>query len=482
MGEKTSVLNWFEKVSAIPRSSGHESALREWLISWAELEGLEHITDKVGNLLIKKKAPPEKAKLAAVLMQAHLDMVGEKNSGTEHNFLTDPIRLVKEGDWLRANETTLGADNGAGVALMLEILADKEAQHPPLECLFTVDEESGLTGALGLDSKLIGSKRLINLDSEEEGVITIGCAGGLTGSIYLNIKPFTPPAVCEPRRLLIRGLHGGHSGTDIHKRLGNSLKILARLMMEISPKGQNWYLQALEGGDKHNAIPREAYLEAWAEPEQWNSLEARLDAWREVISKEVGKEGADILFSIEPAKPQQAYEPKDFARIRDVLLSLPHGVSTFSKEVDGLVESSSNLASAVLNHDTDPPRLTIVFSVRSDKPSLLEILTEQYKAVARLAGAEVFTRDGYPAWSPDPSSPLLKQAISAWSELTGKPPIVSAVHAGLECGVIGEKIPGMDMISIGPDILGAHTPKERMNITSLEKIRGFLCNLLADLI
>ncbi len=474
------VLEWFDQICRIPHTSGHEEELRSFIQKWAQGQGLKTRTDAAGNLLVIKPGRGCGAQSASVALQAHLDMVAEKNLGVPHNFLQDPIRTVRDGDWLRADQTTLGADNGAGVALMLTVLEDQEIEHPPLECLFTIDEETGLTGALQMDPELLSSRVLINLDSEETGVITIGCAGGVTGVLSRTLPSERVPPDYIVKRIWVRGLKGGHSGTDIHKRLGNSLVLLSRLWDAVS-SGGDWRLQSFRGGDKHNAIPREAYLDAWAPAPAWEQVETHLANWQRTFAQELGDNGNSLEIKVTPASPELALGRNNSRLLGDFLLCLPHGVWTMSAQWSNLVETSSNLASVHTGWIDEEMQLRVLFSVRSDRRSLLEALLSRYASLGRLAGMKLDVRDGYPGWTPNPDSLLLQKACRVWQKLTGSEARVETVHAGLECGVLADKCPSLDMISIGPDIRGAHTPEERLHVPSLQLIGEYLVKLLREL-
>jgi len=474
------VLKWFEKICAIPHPSGHEAALRSFIQEWAQANHLKVKTDQAGNLVVLKAGQHRGVNAPTLALQAHLDMVAEKNLGVPHDFLQDPIRLVYEGEWLHADKTTLGADNGAGVALILAILEDQDISHPPLEALFTVDEETGLTGAMHLDPSLLTAKRLINLDSEDTGVITIGCAGGVTGILTRTFPSESIPPKYEVRRLWVRGLKGGHSGTDIHKRYGNALVFLSRLWDVLFSSG-DWRLQSVRGGDKHNALPREAFLDAWGPQEAWERIESQLPLWHQTFSQELGDNARDLEIKITPAVSEQALGRTNSKLLGDLLLSLPHGVWTMSTQIHNQVETSSNFAS--LNCEWLDGQLTvkIVFSVRSDRRSLLEALLSRYAAMGRLAEMKLEVKDAYPGWTPNPQSFLLQKALQTWKETAGYEAKVETVHAGLECGVFASKIPDLDMISLGPDIRNPHTPFEKLYLPSLKLVGTYLEKLLEAL-
>ncbi len=465
----------FSEISSIPRCSGHEKAIMEFLVTLARNLNLKYKQDAVGNLVIYKPGSLGKEISLPIVLQGHVDMVCEKNRETIHDFTCDPISLKIEGSWLKAQGTTLGADNGIAVAMMIALLQDKSTIHPPLECLFTVDEETALTGALQLDPSLITGRTLINIDSEDEGRFTIGCAGGLTawGDLDLKIQPSQE----EGYWISLRGLKGGHSGTMIHEGRGNALSLGIRLAAEAQQTlGGEFSFWAFEGGDKHNAIPREVYLGVRG---------GSLDFWKNLaqdcsrtFKSELGKWGQQLTISVDtPKAPDWTLSPEDSLKIIHLLSCVPHGVNTMSGVVPGLVESSSNLASVKL----EKGHLRVLTSQRADRISLRDELARRTAAPFLLAGGTFRTGDGYPAWSPNPASPLLGKSKLLWKEMTGQEAVVELIHAGLECGVIGDKIPGMDMISLGPDIRDAHTPDERLDTDSTLRIWKFLKRLLKDL-
>lgn len=480
MSDFSRVRAWFDTICSIPHPSGHEQALRDHILGWASDRGLRTRVDGAGNLVVYKPGQGRGVTSEPLALQSHLDMVAEKNMGTPHNFLTDPIRTRVEGEWLKAEGTTLGADDGVGVALMLALLEDSQVSHPPLECLFTVDEETGLTGALKLDNTLLSARRLINLDSEETGVITIGCAGGVTGMLTRTFAAEPHPQDWEVRRLWVKGLPGGHSGRDIHERIGNALVLLSRLWDDLC-QSSDWRLQSLRGGDKHNAIPREAYLEAWTQPENWDRLEQQLAGWRATFAEELGERAAQLELKITPSNEERALGRAASRLMADVLLALPHGVWTMSPSIENLVESSSNFAAVGWSWVENQAQVKITFSCRSDRPSLLEALLNRYAAIGRLGGWKLETRDAYPGWTPNPQSRLLQKASAVWKDLTGQAPLIQSIHAGLECGVIAAKYPGMDMISIGPDIRGNHTPDEALHLPSFDLMWRYLRKLVETL-
>ena len=469
----------FAELSSIPRCSKQEGQVREWLLRVAREAGLDHTTDATGNVLIRKEGSGPPANTPAVALQAHIDMVCEKNRGTEHDFAEDPIRLVVDGEWVRADRTTLGADNGIAVAMMVALLAG-EYEHPPLECLFTVDEESGLTGALKLDPNLLTAKKLINIDSEEEGHFCIGCAGGRNSHGSLPIT--TNPVSGKSFRFFVSGLRGGHSGINIGEGRGNSVELGGRALYDLFRKQSELLLVSVKGGDKHNAIPREfeaqLLLPDSAAPGAEDTLRSWVDRWRTLFAEELGDIEGGLTLSLEPLSEgaASAMDRETSDRVVRLLAALPHGVLVMSRAVEGLVETSTNLAAVRL----EAGALKILTSQRSSLATGVDDAARRVRAPIELAGGSVSEAEGYPAWPPNPDSRLLADAVRAYRTVTEEDPIVEAVHAGLECGVIGDKYPGMEMISFGPDIEGAHTPEERVRTASVERSWRFLLQLLRE--
>ncbi|MFP4409499.1 MAG: aminoacyl-histidine dipeptidase [Spirochaetaceae bacterium] len=466
----------FAELSAIPRCSKQEEGVRRWILSIAEERGLESTVDGTGNVLVRKPGSGAYADRPPVALQAHMDMVCEKNAGTKHDFEKDSITLVREDDWVRANRTTLGADNGIAVAMMVALLIG-ELEHPPLECLFTVDEETGLTGALKLEPNLLTAKRLINIDTEEEGHFCIGCAGGRNSYAYL---PVSRDSGSEGRalRIFLSGLRGGHSGMNIGEGRGNAIELGARVLYDLLRKREDLRLLDIHGGGKHNAIPREleAAVLISGNPGELQSL---LEEWKKTLLEEFGDIEPGLDLSLQELQ-EEAPEPMDQAttgRVIRLLAALPHGVLAMSRAVPGLVETSTNLAAVRIEKE----ELVILTSQRSSRGSGVDDAVRLVRAPVELAGGRVEEAEGYPAWTPNPDSELLTRAVDAYAKVAGSQPVVEAVHAGLECGVIGDKYPGMEMLSFGPDIEGAHTPEERVRISSVERSWNFLKKLLQEI-
>jgi dipeptidase D len=463
----------FNSVCGIPHCSGNEKALGDFVMAAAKARGCVAKRDAVGNVLVEVPAAKGKEKSPAVVLQGHLDMVCEKNSGTRHDFDRDPIRPVVDGDWVRAEGTTLGADNGMGVAAALAVMEDDSLVHGPLELLFTIDEETGLNGANGLQPGFIRGRFLLNLDSEEEGVFFIGCAGGADSDITLPLKR-TPGGSGDPLKVTLSGLRGGHSGIDIHTGRGNAVQLLTRLLVGLDVP---FSLVHLEGGNKHNAIPREAFAHVLAKDAA--GLKQALQAGMDRIRFEYKAVEKDAVLTVEPAEDHHRSPMDDRSRstFLSLLLALPHGVLAMSQEIPDLVETSNNLAIVRVTQDA----ARIHTSTRSSIASALDAAREKIGAVAGLAGADVKHLDGYPGWAPDLQSPLLAVMKRVHKDLTGKEPEIKAVHAGLECGIIGEKYPGMDMISFGPDLRNPHSPDEKVSIPTVERFYGLLAATLKTL-
>jgi dipeptidase D len=453
----------FDEILKIPRRSKDEGRIREYVIGVAKRLGLEHRTDRAGNVVVRKPATRGHEKAPVTVLQSHLDMVQEKNSDVKFDFEKGAIVPLRDGAYLRADGTTLGSDNGVGVAAMLALMEAGELSHGPLELLFTVDEETGLTGAKELADDLLAGRQLINVDSEEEGVVTIGCAGGADSKLQLPLARSAVPAGAGALEVRIGGLKGGHSGIDIHLQRGNATKLLVRALHAAALE-RPLRIAELRGGKAHNAIPREASAVVVVAGADLvgvrNAVQREFDLSRtEYHAAEPGME----LTVREVPPPGEAWDQDATAKALALLVALPHGVMSMSYDIPGLVETSTNLAVA----GEKDGALHVWMSSRSSVASALTALRRRLRAIAALAGASVEEGVGYPGWKPDVSSRLLGIVRQAHQEVTGKAPRVGAVHAGLECGIIGEKYRGMDMISIGPQIEFPHSPDERVEIDSV---------------
>ncbi len=462
----------FDEIRKIPRCSKNEEKIREYVVNFAKKLGFSYKTDKAGNVVIEKPATHGKESSPITIVQAHMDMVCEKNEDVTHDFTKDPIRVKIEGEWVKAEGTTLGADNGIGVAACLALLEENEISHPPLEILLTVDEETGLTGAFQLDPSFLKGKILLNLDSEEEGVFIIGCAGGADTEYVIPVKR-TDKLYNDVKILKIKGLKGGHSGVDIDKERANAIKILARILYEIKDRIE---IAEIKGGDKRNAIPREATVVFASE--NYKEIEEKVKELEKEIKNEIEKREPEFFIEISNYEKKVrciACEDKD--KVIRFLLLLPHGVLSTSPVINGLVETSTNLA--VIR--TENEKIKIIESSRSSLDSALSFVRKVLKAGGELIGAKVHQPEGYPGWTPNPESEILKKAVKVYEKLFGKKPQIKAVHAGLETGIIGKKFPGMDMLSFGATIKDLHSPNERVHIPSVERFYRFLKELLEEI-
>jgi dipeptidase D len=466
------VWSWFLRLCRIPRPSGSEEKVTAFLLGFAEERGLEALSDREGNVLIRKSGQGSAAGAAPIALQAHTDIVAEKTEDSDHDFLKDPITPEVDGDWLVARETTLGADNGIGVACMLAVLDSGDMDHPPLECLFTVDEERGLTGAAALDPGWLDARRLINLDSEDEGVFCIGCAGG----VDVSITDTLPVGVQEgrPARLTVSGLKGGHSGMEIDRGRACAITLAARALTLLADLGAS--VSQLKAGTKRNAIARHAVMELWVPEGAMDRALSSVAGLQEQAREEYRGIEEGIVIRLEPIEWDRPPVPFGNTRqLADLLLSLPHGVVKMSGVADGLVETSVNLATASLCRGA----LEVTLSSRSSIDDAKAWVVRRIRALGRMAGVAVEESGAYPGWRPRPDSDLLALAREVYAGTTGSEPVVETIHAGLECGILGSRYPGLDMISIGPDIRDVHIPGERVSIPSLARFWSFLGALLA---
>jgi dipeptidase D len=464
----------FHKVSQIPRGSGNEEAVGEYVISVAKKNNLPYKKDNLGNIIVTQPASPGYENKPIVIIQGHTDMVCEKNNDTVHDFEKDPIKMVRDGVWMKADGTTLGADNAVGFCMGLAIMDDDSIEHPPMEHLFTVDEETGLTGAEGLSTDFVKGKIMLNIDSEEEGALYIGCAGGKHTILRRKIEWENVPAGMKAIKVKIGGLSGGHSGLNIDMGLGNSIKLISRFLVNIKNR-ISYKLAAIDAGNKHNAIPREADAVLIISKNDENTLNELTKEYDAIFKDELQFVDKGVFVTIENVNDvKKVFSDVLCKDILNVLYSIPHGVQAMSHAVEGLVETSTNMAIVETKEDI----VEMLTSQRSSVASSITDIADKVKAVGELGGFEVEQGGGYPAWQPNPDSPVLKLAIQTYKEKAGKEPEVKAIHAGLECGLIGEKYPGMDMLSFGPTIEGAHSPDERVKIKDVEKIWNFLLDLL----
>ncbi|MCX7696257.1 MAG: aminoacyl-histidine dipeptidase [Bacteroidales bacterium] len=472
--EPERVWYYFYEISKIPRPSKKEDKIIAYLEEFGKKHELETIKDKVGNIVIRKPATAGFENKPWVCLQSHVDMVCEKNPDSNHDFEKDPLQLKIVDQWVMATGTTLGADNGIGVAMSLAILEDKSLQHGPIECLFTVDEETGLTGAFALDPSLLKSKILINLDSEDEGVIFIGCAGGRDTTGKTKISYTSIPAGLAAFEITIGGLKGGHSGDDINKGRANANKLLARILAAIN-ESTTMYLCHIDGGNLRNAIPRDAKAIIAFPPTEKENIVSIINTYQHYFANEYKVTDPEVKVSLsEVSLPDKALESSLKDTIIRLLLGLPHGVLAYSQDIPDFVETSTNLASIKIKED----EIVIATSQRSSLESAKLFANQMVASVFALAQFSYTHSDGYPGWNPNPNSPLLKKAVEIYEELYQQKANVRAIHAGLECGLFSEKIPGMDMISIGPTMRGVHSPEEKLLIPTVERVYKWVQEIL----
>lgn len=469
--EPEPVWRYFSEISKIPRCSGNEQAISSYVMEKAGELGLDARQDEYLNVVVRKPATEGREDAASVCLQGHLDMVCEKNKSVEHDFENDPIQLVREGNVLMADGTTLGADNGIAVATSLALMEDSSLKHGPLEFLFTVDEETGLTGAAHLEPGFVESGTLLNLDSEDEGVLFVGCAGGRDTVGSWSVEVTGAPSGTVPRLLKVSGLVGGHSGLEIDKQRGNSIKILARVLDELAGRGVR--VSRIEGGNKRNAIPREAEARVLVPEDLTREAESLISEFDEIVKAELAAVDPAVTITLDRTDDEHGktvLNEEDQTRLIRTLLGLPHGVVRMSEDIPGLVQTSTNVAVIGM---TDG-QVELETSQRSSVASEIEAIVRSVTAIMELGGAEVRSGGGYPGWKPNMDSEILKVAKSTYQELFGKEPEVTAVHAGLECGIIGEKYPGMDMVSFGPTMHGVHSPDEKILIDTVERFWQYL--------
>ena len=466
------VLDIFKEITTIPRESGHEGPITAWLLDWAASHGLQGKRDATGNVLITREAAPGKEHVRTVVLQAHQDMVCEKIAGSAHNFRKDPISYVIEDGWMIAKETTLGADDGIGIAACLALLEDK-APTGKVECLFTISEETGMDGAEALEAGFFTGKTLINLDSEDEGQLFIGCAGGLNTNIKFTVRRDSGVRGAKHILLNISGGIGGHSGDDINKGRANTVQLMARFLY--SQLGPTFRLVSIDGGGKPNAIAREcSALVAVTDPDK---LVSAFNAYGEDIREEYHTTDPGLVFTAEQApRKLQALSRPATERIVKALFTSPHGVQAMSQDIPGLVQTSTNLAS-VRTHVKDG-KVEVVTSQRSAATSERRAIAAKVRACFEGYGAKVRHMYEYPGWNPDVHSPVLARSVESYRRLFSQEPEVKAIHAGLECGLFLQKFPGLDMISYGLTLRGVHAPGEKLELASMDKFVALLDDLV----
>ena len=462
----------FSQIASIPHGSKNETRLAVCLRQIAETAGLTVKQDNAGNLCILVPATQGYENAPAVVLQGHLDMVCEKNETVDFDFTKDAIRLVRDGDWIRADGTTLGADNGIGVAAALATALTANIIHGPLEILLTVDEETGLTGAMGLSPSLVSGRIMCNLDSEKAGAVCIGCAGGGGVTTRLPIEWMDTPDRMVGMELNLTGLQGGHSGLDIHENRGSAVKLITRSLCALNDLGVT--LADLHSGDKANAIPREGYGVLVLPGEQRSKVQEIISRQLMLFKDEFPHEQHMHILTTRINPSRRVLTRKSFDTALEMLMAFPHGVLAMSRDIPDLVETSNNLSSVHIRGDV----LVAHNMPRSSVARAMKTTVDQIVSVSDLAGATSQVEEPYPGWQPNPDSKILHILEDVYEELFGNRPVREATHAGLECGVIGEKLGGMDMVSFGPDVISAHSPSEAVNIVSVEKFWKLLVGLL----
>lgn len=465
----------FDEITKVPRPSCHEEQIRAYLLDFAAKHNIEVATDDCGNVVMRKPASAGHENAPTVILQAHMDMVAEKNNDVTHDFLKDPIQTYVDGDWVKARGTTLGADNGIGMAAALAVMVDPSLKHGPVEALFTINEEIGLEGAQNLGENMITGTMLINLDSEDDGEIFVGCAGGIDTTAIFEYNRSLAPENFIYKRISVKGLLGGHSGSDINAGRANANKLIARFIWDCS---QKWDIavSTFEGGNLRNAIPREANAVFGIHTDHVKAMEDALRTYADEIKNEYKGVEPCMEFVIEDVdRPEYCIDSETSLALVRALYSAPHGVYSMSRDIPGLVETSTNLAAVKMLDDN---KIRITTSQRSSVESRKYDIAGQVEAHFQLAGAKVDHSDGYPGWAPNMESPIMHISAKAYEELFGVKPAIKAIHAGLECGLFLAKYPNLDMVSFGPTMTGVHSPDEKLNIPTTDKFWRHLCRVL----
>ena len=460
----------FSEISSIPRESGNEAGIREYLLSWAKTNGIEASADEKGNVYMSKPGTKGLEVLPPVALQAHVDMVCVKKEGSSHDFTKDPIKIKTDGEYIYADGTSLGADDGLGVATILDILSDPSAEHGPIEGIFTVEEETGLGGAYAIDAKKIKARRLINLDSEEEGILYIGCAGGIDIDASMKLK--YEKAEGTALSVKVSGLLGGHSGGEIHKGRGNAISILARYLDRLP----SFQIASISGGTRRNVIPSSA--EAVITVRDKDAALSQAKTLQEELSSEYRNTDPDVRLTVcETNMPDTVIKAKKSQKIAGLLFASPHGVKDMSSEIPGIVETSDNLAIVTISKD----RIYVIYTVRSNVDSRKMEMMSRILTLTEAFGFKAKAGSSYPAWAPDTSSGLAKEVAAAYKKITGKKIQVTAIHAGLECGIINSIIPGMESVSLGPNLWNVHSINEKADVASAERTAEFVKKMLPTL-
>ena len=460
----------FSEICSIPHPSHHEEKIREFVMNFAASHGIEHSQDKAGNIIMRKKAIPGMENRKGIILQAHLDMVPQKNNDKKFDFLSDPIEAYVDGEWVTANGTTLGADNGIGAATILAVFSSDDIPHGPIEALFTASEEVGMDGAFALEAGLLKGDVLINLDSETEGELYVGCAGGLDAGMTFDYKDVPVPSGHKAFRLDVKGLKGGHSGIEIILERGNANKIINRLLLE-GMKNHGMLLASIDGGGLRNAIPREAHAIVTVHENEATKFAESTEKLAKTIKNELKEVDEGLVISLAETQMPETVIDKDIQwRLLNAICACPNGIMRMSKSMDGLVQTSLNLARVV----SDKGKISLSALLRSSSNSEKEDLGQMVRSVFERAGAKVELTGGYDGWNPNMNSPILASMVKTYEELFGRKPAIMAIHAGLECGILGGTYPSWDMISCGPTISYPHSPDEKVNIASVEKFWKYI--------
>ena len=475
--EPKSLWNFFSDLNAVPRPSKKEERVIAFMKAFGENLGFPTVVDHIGNVIIKKPATVGMEDRTPIVMQSHLDMVHQKNSDTNFNFLTEGIKMIIEGDWVKAEGTTLGADNGIGVATIMAILASTDIPHPAIDALFTIDEETGMTGALQLKGGMLDGKILLNLDTEDDDELTIGCAGGIDITATGDYTEKLVPDGYKFVKLSVTGLSGGHSGMDIHKGLGNANKIINRLLKELL-LSTDIKVNTVDGGGLRNAIPRESFALLAVEEMNYAQYESALEGIIQDIHNEYKTTDPDI--SIETSESDAFEKYVETATLKKIVLAVyacPNGIYRMSPEIDGLVQTSNNLARVLVSDGQYEILCLTRSSVESEKKDLMNAIQSSFQ----LIGADVAFSGNYPGWEPSPGAPIVQIMKDLYTKMFNEEAHVAACHAGLECGILGTNYPGMQMISFGPNIRGAHSPDEKVQVSSVQKFWNYLLETLRNI-
>ena len=475
--EPVALWSQFEKLNAVPRPSKKEERIRQFMVDFGNSLGLETLVDKIGNVIIKKPASAGMENRKTVILQSHLDMVHQKNSDRVFDFETQGIEMIVEGDWVRANDTTLGADNGIGVAAIMAVLQSTDIQHPAIEAFFTIDEETGMTGAMQMDGSMFNGQILLNLDTEDDDELSIGCAGGIDTNTTYSYSESEIKSASKTIQISIRGLLGGHSGMDIDKGRGNANKWMARILWTLAQK-MEIQLISFDGGSLRNAIPREATAVVSVSNENFEQFEHEMKGLIAIFTDEYKSIEPAISIQFQAIESEsKAVSSEDFKRIIALLCSVPNGVFRMSPDIDGLVEASSSLARVIISNG--------IFTTQSLQRSSVESTKAEIAMTIRCAfenaGCDVVQGGEYPGWKPDPNSAILRVMENLYHEMFKEAPKVKACHAGLECGILGKHLPGVDMISFGPNIRAAHSPDEKVQISSVQKFWKYYLETLKQI-